>query len=158
MIDSALQALDALEYLHRRNPPVVYRDLKPANVMITPDERVKLIDFGIARLFVPKKTATMVGTQGYPPPEQYEGKTEPRSDLYARGATMHHLLTGREPATQVPFSFPPVRRLRRDCDSRLADLIDEALKYGLDERITNASEFRRLLENIKSPSGRFKPL
>jgi len=79
VVDLALQVLDALEYLHTHNAPIVYRDLKPANVMLLPDGRVKLIDFGIARLFVPKKTGTMIGSQGHAPPEQYEGDAEPRS-------------------------------------------------------------------------------
>ena len=80
VIDVAMQVLDTLEYLHNLEPPVIYRDLKPSNVMLTPSEQVKLIDFGIARLFQPLSNATMIGTQGYAPPEQYRGKVEFRSD------------------------------------------------------------------------------
>ena len=98
VIDVALQILDTLEYLHNLEPPVIYRDLKPSNVMLTPYGQVKLIDFGIARTFQPLSNATMIGTQGYAPPEQYRGKVEFRSDLYALGATMHHALSGRDPA------------------------------------------------------------
>ena len=105
MIDVALQVLDTLEYLHNLQPPVIYRDLKPSNVMLTPSGQVKLIDFGIARHFQPLSNATMIGTQGYAPPEQYRGKVETRSDLYALGATMHHALSGRDPALEPPFSF-----------------------------------------------------
>ena len=86
-------------------PPVIYRDLKPSNVMLTPSGQVKLIDFGIARLFQPLSNATMIGTQGYAPPEQYRGKVEFRSDLYALGATMHHALSGRDPAFSRRSAF-----------------------------------------------------
>jgi len=111
VVDVAIQALGALEYLHGLKPPIVYRDLKPSNVMITAEGRVKLVDFGIARHFQPQITATMIGTHGYAPPEQYSGKVEARSDLYALGAMMHHLVTGRDPSTVAPFSFPPVAQL-----------------------------------------------
>ena len=97
---------------------MIYRDLKPSNVMLTPSGQVKLIDFGIARLFQPLSNATMIGTQGYAPPEQYRGKVESRSDLYALGATMHHALSGRDPAIEPPFSFPPLRSLCPDVDPR----------------------------------------
>jgi serine/threonine protein kinase/TPR repeat protein len=143
--DAGLQILDALEYLHLRKPAVIYRDLKPANVIITPDGRVKLIDFGIARIFVPKKTATMVGTQGYAPPEQYEGKAEPRSDLYSFGAMLHHLVTGRDPTQFAPFSFPPVRSDVPSCRRELADCIDTCLKDKPAERPPNASAVRNML-------------
>ena len=76
VIDIALQVLDTLDYLHNLAPPVIYRDLKPSNVMVTRDGMAKLIDFGIARLFAPLSNATMIGTQGYAPPEQYRGRVE----------------------------------------------------------------------------------
>ncbi|MGH7815607.1 MAG: protein kinase domain-containing protein [Candidatus Binataceae bacterium] len=146
VIEVALQILAALEYLHGQTPPIVYRDLKPANVMVTPAGGVKLIDFGVARLFVPKKTATMVGTLGYAPPEQYEGKAEPRSDIYALGATMYHLLTGWDPGHHAPFMIPPIGTLRKDLNPGLAALLAETLMLDPNRRVSSAAAFRRALE------------
>src|SRR5580692_12269666 len=149
VIEVALQVLDTLEYLHNLEPPVIYRDLKPSNVMLTPSEQVKLIDFGIARLFQPLSNATMIGTQGYAPPEQYRGKVELRSDLYALGATMHHALSGRDPANEAPFSFPPLATLCPGIQSALAALVDDALTYDVERRVPSAAEFKRRLEEIR---------
>ncbi len=150
MIEIAIQVLDTLEYLHNLEPPVIYRDLKPSNLMLTPSGQAKLIDFGIARLFQPLSNATMIGTQGYAPPEQYRGKVEFRSDLYALGATMHHALSGRDPALEPPFSYPPLRSVCPGVTPALADLIDQALKYDVVLRVADAAEFRRRLLDIKS--------
>jgi serine/threonine protein kinase len=149
VIDIALQVLDTLEYLHHREPPVVYRDLKPSNIMVAPLGQVKLIDFGIARHFQPLSSATMVGTQGYAPPEQYRGKVETRSDLYALGATMHHALSGRDPTTEPPFSFPLLRKLCPDLNPALADLVSEALIYDVERRIRDVDEMKRRLLAIR---------
>ncbi len=148
VVEIALQVLETLEYLHGLDPPVIYRDLKPSNVMIASDGRVKLIDFGIARHFRPLSGATMVGTQGYAPPEQYRGKVELRSDLYALGATMHHALSGRDPASEPPFSFPPLLRLCPEAGPLLAGVVDAALSYDVAARIPSASAFRRRLLEI----------
>jgi serine/threonine protein kinase len=148
--DIGLQTAEALEYLHGLRPPIVYRDLKPSNVMVTAGGLVKLIDFGIARYFQPLKTATAIGTQGYAAPEQYKGKAEVRSDIYALGATMHHLLTGRDPAMEPPFSFPPIEQLRAHCNPALASLINGALAYKPEDRPTSASEIRELLLSVKA--------
>ena len=150
MIDIALQVLDTLIYLHGLVPPVVYRDLKPSNVMLTPSSQAKLIDFGIARFFLPHSAATMIGTQGYAPPEQYRGKAETRSDLYALGATMHHALSGRDPTSEPPFSFPPLSQAAPQVAPALAALVDYALAYDLERRIPDAPEFKRRLLEVKS--------
>ncbi|HXN85875.1 MAG TPA: protein kinase, partial [Candidatus Binataceae bacterium] len=148
--DIALQILDTLQYLHNLSPSVVYRDLKPSNVMLTRNGQVKLIDFGIARFFLPQSNATMIGTQGYAPPEQYRGRAESRSDLYALGATMHHAISGRDPALEPPFSFPKIRTLCPELNPALADLIDQALEYDVVHRMADAAEFKERLLAIKS--------
>ena len=150
VIDMALQALDTLEYLHNLQPPVIYRDLKPSNVMLTRDGKVKLIDFGIARFFQPMSNATMIGTQGYAPPEQYRGRAEARSDLYALGATMHHALSGRDPASEPPFSFPKLKSLCPNINPALGELVDQALQYDTVHRMADAAEFKQRLLAIKS--------
>jgi serine/threonine protein kinase len=145
VIAIAVQVLDTLEYLHNLTPPVIYRDLKPSNVMISPGGQAKLIDFGIARHFQPLTNATMIGTQGYAPPEQYRGKVETRSDLYALGATMHQALSGRDPAVEAPFSFPPLRKLCPDLNPTLAAIVDQSLAYDVVNRPYDAEEFKRRL-------------
>src|SRR5512145_261572 len=103
----AIQICDVLSYLHNHEPePIVFRDMKPSNIMLTPEERVVLIDFGIARnLARGDRKGTMIGTEGYSPPEQYRGLAAPQGDLYALGATMHHLLTASDPRIETPFTF-----------------------------------------------------
>ena len=145
VIDWCSQICDVLSFLHHHDPPIIYRDIKPANVMITADNRAVLIDFGIARLFKPKVTGTMIGTQGYSPPEQYRGKTDPRSDIYALGAAMHHLITGKDPQLDAPFSFLPVKELVTDISDRLAIIIDKCLEFDMQDRFQSADELKKAL-------------
>jgi serine/threonine protein kinase len=150
VVGIALQICDTLQYLHNLEPPVIYRDLKPSNVMLATYGQVKLIDFGIARLFQPQSNATMIGTQGYAPPEQYRGKAEFRSDLYALGATMHHALSGRDPAVEPPFSFPPLLSVCPVVTPELAELVDQSLQYDVVLRIANAGAFKSRLLAVQS--------
>ncbi len=145
LIDWCSQICDVLSFLHHHDPPIIYRDIKPANVMITADNRAVLIDFGIARLFKPKVTGTMIGTQGYSPPEQYRGKTDPRSDIYALGAAMHHLITGKDPQLDAPFSFLPVKELVTDISDQLAAIIDKCLEFDMQDRFQSADELKKAL-------------
>ena len=145
IIDIARQLCDVLAYLHGSTPPVVYRDMKPSNVMLTPKGRVVLVDFGIARLFKSARKGTMIGTLGFAPPEQYQGVVDPRSDIYSLGATLHYVLTGRDPEKFPPFSFPPIRDLRPEVSTNLAGAIDRALSYQADARPASIQDFRDML-------------
>jgi serine/threonine protein kinase len=145
VIDVARQLCDVLAYLHGLQPPIIYRDLKPSNVMLSRNGRVVLVDFGIARLFKAQRKGTMIGTLGFAPPEQYQGVADPRSDLYSLGATLHYVLTARDPEKFPPFSFPPVRELRPAISTNLAGAIDRALAYEMANRPGNVQEFRDML-------------
>src|SRR5208283_3201774 len=145
VIDIARQLCEVLSYLHNFSPPIVYRDMKPSNVMLTPKSKVMLIDFGIARLFKVASKGTMIGTLGFAPPEQYQGQVDPRSDIYSLGATLHYVLTGRDPEKFPPFSFPPVRELRPAVSSNLAGAIDASLAYEMGGRPGRVQEFRDMM-------------
>ncbi len=145
VIDIARQLCDVLSYLHGLVPPIIYRDMKPSNVMLNSNGRVVLVDFGIARLFKAARKGTMIGTLGFAPPEQYQGLVDPRSDIYSLGATLHYVLTGRDPEKFPPFSFPPVRDLRPAVSSNLAGAIDAALAYEMDGRPGRIQEFRDMM-------------
>lgn len=136
----AIQCCDVLSYLHHQKPPIIYRDMKPANVITTTWGKVSLVDFGIARFFNPVSRGTMIGTQGYAPPEQYRGQVEPRSDLYALGASLHYLLTGRDPQNEAPFSFPPVRTLNEGVSEAMEALILKALDPEVENRFASADD------------------
>jgi hypothetical protein len=144
-LDVARQLCEVLAYLHGLNPPLIYRDMKPSNVMLTAEGRAVLVDFGIARLFKAQGKGTMIGTLGFAPPEQYQGVADPRSDIYSLGATLHYILTGRDPEKFPPFSFPPVRELRSDAARNLAGAIDHALAYEMNGRPATVVEFRDML-------------
>ena len=145
VIDIARQLCDVLSYLHGLVPPIIYRDMKPSNVMLNSNGRVVLVDFGIARLFKAARKGTMIGTLGFAPPEQYQGLVDPRSDIYSLGATLHYVLTGRDPEKFPPFSFPPVRELRPAVSSNLAGAIDAALAYEMDGRPARIQDFRDMM-------------
>src|SRR5207302_6138618 len=153
VLNWALQICDVLEYLHGQSPPVIFRDVKPSNVMLTGQERVMLIDFGIAKIFRSGTRGTMIGTEGYAPPEQYRGIAEPTGDVYALGATMHHLLTGKDPRLEPPFTFQerPVRLFNADVTDALAAVIERALRYDAAERFESTRELSRALANAHQP-------
>jgi serine/threonine protein kinase len=140
----AEQLCDLLSYLHSQQPKIVYRDMKPANVMVlNGTDVVKLIDFGIARFFKPGKRRDTIelGTDGYAPPEQYgKSQTDERADVYALGAMLHRLLTLRDPAA-VPFQFPDVRSLNPRVSHHVDAAIAKAVRPAKEQRYASIEEF-----------------
>jgi predicted Ser/Thr protein kinase len=145
VVDVARQLCDVLAYLHNMTPPIVYRDMKPSNVMLTSKGRAVLVDFGIARLFKAARKGTMIGTLGFAPPEQYKGEIDPRSDIYSLAATMHYMLTARDPEKFPPFSFPKLKELRPEASNNLAAAVDSALSYGVEGRPQTIEAFRDMM-------------
>jgi serine/threonine-protein kinase len=151
----AIQIIDVLDYLHNQPSTIVYRDLKPSNIMIDGNSgRVMLIDFGIARSISQKeeKGVTAVGTMGYAPPELFSGNVEPRSDIYSLGSTMFHLLTGADPQSNPLLIFDFQKNPRpRQINPRLSDQMEKILmrsvEYSADSRFSSAAEMRQVLED-----------
>lgn len=149
-----MRLCDVLTYLHSLQPPIIYRDLKPSNVMVTPSREIKLIDFGIARWLKPAQEhdTAQLGTDGYAPLEQYASHSEPRSDLYALGATLYHLMTGR-----VPESAPtrtggkPLTSMRAHyaaIPENVQRVVERAMTLDLSSRYASAEEMRDALEGL----------
>lgn len=158
----AAQIADVLTYLHTNDPPVIYRDLKPSNVMIDfTKDRVKLVDFGIARPYVDDSDNTHVVSAGYSPPEQYWGAAVPRSDIYALGATMYFLLTGQEPLalqTSSPRNTNPEVTEYVDRIVRQATEQDIMMRYESAEEMKEDIERWRELRQSRSTTRKNKVL
>ena len=155
VVNWAIQICEVLSYLHSHKPnPIVFRDMKPSNAMLKEDGRIMLIDFGIAKVFQAGKRGTMIGTEGYSPPEQYRGAAEPRGDIYALGATLHHLLTRRDPRKEPPFNFHehPIRNYNPSVTPALEAVVAKALEYELSDRYASAEEMREQLLKVIAPS------
>jgi outer membrane protein assembly factor BamB/tRNA A-37 threonylcarbamoyl transferase component Bud32 len=155
VVNWAIQICDVLSHLHNHKPnPIIFRDMKPSNIMVRDDGRVMLIDFGIAKVFQVGKRGTMIGTEGYSPPEQYRGMAEPRGDIYALGATMHHLLSRRDPRKEPPFTFHenPTRDFNPTVTPELEAVVSKALQYEIDDRYPSAEEMKEDLLKALRPS------
>jgi serine/threonine-protein kinase len=152
VLEWADEICDVLDYLHNHKPePIIFRDMKPSNIMIQPDGSIKLIDFGIAKVFQRAERGTQIGTPGYAPPEQYQGLATIESDIYALGATLHHMLTGRDPRDEPPFSFPPVYGLRPAVSKRTSEALQKALQMNPEDRYQSVAEFRAALRPLPPP-------
>src|SRR6266700_2280122 len=149
----ASQVLDILDYLSQETPPIVHRDINPANIIIvTKDKRAHLVDFGIARADVARnaqrKQTSALGTPGYAPPEQYQGMADPRSDLYALAATLHHVLTNRDPRNHPPFTYPPARTLNPQLSPEIEKVLTRALINDINQRYQSAAAMRKDIDDI----------
>jgi outer membrane protein assembly factor BamB/tRNA A-37 threonylcarbamoyl transferase component Bud32 len=156
VISWGIQLCDVLSYLHAHKPdPVVFRDMKPSNVMINHNGDVVLVDFGIARTFQSGQKGTMIGTEGYSPPEQYRGEATPLADIYSLGAALHHAITRRDPRLEPPFSFAerPIRRINSNVSTEFEAVINTALQYAPSDRFPNADAMKDALINVARKTG-----
>ncbi len=158
-VDWVRDILDALIYLHNRQPPVVHRDIKPANIRVTPDGRVMLVDFGLVKMYDPGVKTTMGAraiTPGYAPPEQYgRGSTDPRTDIYALGATLYYILTGSDPLESVQRmageKMPSANTVNSKIPAEVSHVIDRAMALEPSQRFQSADEFKNGLKPITAP-------
>ena len=156
-----IEVCDVLDYIHSQSPPIIYRDLKPANLMVDArTNRIMLVDFGIARFVSPSsKGVTAIGTMGYAPPELFAGNVEARSDVYSLGATMFHLLTGNDPQDNplLIFDFsknPKPRQINDQLSTELEDLICRSVEYKPENRFASAKAFgESLIEHVARVQG-----
>ena len=152
VIEWSKQLCDVLGYLHSRKPPIIYRDMKPSNVMLKPDGNVMLIDFGTAREFKSTSVAdtTCLGTQGYAAPEQFggHGQTDARTDIYCLGATMYHLITGHNPA-MPPYEMYPIRQWNPMLSSGLEEIILKCTQKNPDDRYQSCAELLYALDHYQ---------
>ncbi|RAQ97040.1 protein kinase domain-containing protein [Thermogemmatispora tikiterensis] len=149
----AIDIIDVLIYLELQTPPVVHRDIKPANIVISAsDGHAYLVDFSVARAGVVRnalrRQTSALGTPGYAAPEQYQGEADPRSDLYALAATLHHVLTGRDPRNYPPFSYPLARSLNPQLSPEVERILHYALQPEPDQRYQSALAMKRDIEAL----------
>lgn len=166
IIDWAIDLCDVLAYLHSQQPEVIFRDMKPANIMIDSQGRVRLIDFGIAKAIQPvapggsKVIHTMIGTEGYSAPEQYKGQVSRLSDIYSLGATLHHVITRKDPRLEPPFSFEERRigNFNEKAPPGLAEVIEKALQFEPTQRWQSCLEMKEALQKLRYPVGPTVPI
>lgn len=152
VIEWGKQLCHVLNYLHAQNPPIIYRDMKPANIMLKPDGNVTLIDFGTAREFKSRhvEDTTCLGTRGYAAPEQFggHGQTDARTDIYCLGATLYHLVTGHNPA-EPPYEIYPIRYWNENLSTGLEKILLKCTQFNPKDRYQNCNELFDALEHYK---------
>ncbi len=161
VIEWAMQICEALEYLHTRKPAIIYRDMKPANVMLKPDGNIKVIDFGIAREYKDQSLADTVslGTKGYAAPEQFGGKgqTDARTDIYCLGVTLYHLLTGQNPC-EPPYEIYPIRHWNPQLSAGLEAIIQKCTQLNPDDRYQSCAELLYALHHYEEYGAAYRAM
>lgn len=159
VIEWAMQICEALEYLHTRKPAIIYRDMKPSNVMLKPDGNIKIIDFGIAREYKEQSLADTVslGTKGYAAPEQFGGKgqTDARTDVYCLGVTLYHLVTGHSPC-DPPYEIYPIRHWNPQLDPGLEAIIEKCTQLNPNDRYQSCAELLYALQHYKENGAAYR--
>ncbi len=158
VISWAVEICEVLKYLHTHKPePIIFRDIKPSNIMVNQHNHIMLVDFGIAKVFKAGQKGTMIGTEGYSPPEQYRGEATPVADIYSLGATLHHVITKRDPRLEPPFTFGdrPIRKINPAVSIDFENIINTALQYNHEERYQTAEAMRDALINMAKKTGIF---
>jgi len=156
VISWAVELCDVLEYLHGHKPePIIFRDMKPSNVMVNVQNHIVLVDFGIAKIFKSGQKGTMIGTEGYSPPEQYRGDATPLADIYALGATLHHILSRKDPRLEAPFTFSerPIRQSNPAVSPDFETVINTALQYNPQDRFQSAAAMKEALLAVAKKTG-----
>jgi eukaryotic-like serine/threonine-protein kinase len=150
VLNIGMQLCTVLHYMHMHNPAIIFRDLKPSNVMLAPGQRVYLIDFGIARIFKPGqvKDTMAFGSPGYAAPEQYgKAQTTPRADIYSLGAILHQMLTGKDPS-DTPFHFAPIRFTHPTLPVEIDQLVMQMLEMDPNRRPASMAMVKQRLSAI----------
>lgn len=164
VIEWGRQLASALDYLHSMKPPIIYRDMKPSNVMLKPEGGVKLIDFGTAKEFTIENNAdtTALGTRGYAAPEQFgdaQGrgiyKTDARTDIYNLGATLYHMVTGKNPC-EPPYEMKPIRQWNPALSTGLEKIILKCTQPNPEDRYQSCSELLYALDHYTELDDTFR--
>lgn len=161
VVNWAKQLCNVLKYLHTRKPnPIIYRDMKPSNIILAKDGTIKLIDFGIARVYKTEASSdtTYIGTRGYAAPEQYgTSQTDARTDIYSLGVTLYHLITGKSPS-DPPYEIKPVRELNKNLSEGIEYIISKCVKTDPDDRYQSVEQLLKDLNNIYKFNSAYKKI